>query len=48
MTQAKGLLLEAVSYQPQALLVEVQLMAKKIPNFEFSHEHHYSHTLIDT
>ena len=23
-------------------------MAKKIPNFEFSHGYHYSHTLVDT
>ena len=23
-------------------------MAKKIPNFEFSHGYHYSHSLVDT
>ena len=24
------------------------ILAKKIPNFEFSHGYHYSHTLVDT
>ena len=24
------------------------VFGQKIPNFEFSHEYHYSHTLVDT
>ena len=32
----------------EKMTIFLHFMAKNIPNFEFSHGYHYSHTLVDT
>ena len=43
--------IEVISQKPSKigfLAKMANFLAKKIPNFEFSHGYHYSHTLVDT